>query len=93
MELRFAILGSHGFECRAVAFAAARHHRRGSAVKHSLVRNSRGGNRPSKFEVRQHPLKQKQADTLVFFVCMQTADLYAKAAHKQKKETSYDVSS
>ena len=29
----------------------------------------------------------------LFFVCMQTADLYAKAAHKQKKETSYDVSS
>ena len=28
----------HGFECRAVAFATARHHRRGSAVKQCLVR-------------------------------------------------------
>ena len=42
------------------------------AVQSSIAwcANSRGGNRPSKFEVRQHPLKQKQADTLVFlFVC------------------------
>ena len=38
------------------------------AVQSSIAwcANSRGGNRPSKFEVRQHPLKQKQADTLVF---------------------------
>ena len=42
------------------------------AVQSSIAwcANSRGGNRPSKFEVRQHLLKQKQADTLVFlFVC------------------------
>ena len=56
----------HGFECRAVAFATARHHRRGSAVKHSLVRNSRGGNRPKKFEIRQLLNFRRQAKLLAF---------------------------
>ncbi len=73
----------YGFECRAVAFAAARHHRRGSAVKHSLVRNSRGGNRPKKFEIRQLLNFRRQAERLIFCLC-QSAGLHAKSVHKQK---------
>ena len=33
-----------GFECRAVAFTTARHHRRGSAIKPAWCANNRGGN-------------------------------------------------
>ena len=38
------LVGVDGFECRAVAFATARHHRRGSAVKLAWCANNRGGN-------------------------------------------------
>ena len=45
---------THVFECRAVAFTTARHHRRGSAVKPAWCANNRGGNVAKKATARHH---------------------------------------